>query len=181
MSATCTREIILCAGAINSPQLLQLSGIGPGQLLQNHAIPVVHDAPQVGQNLRDHLGVDMTYRASAPSLNQVLRPFIGKMAAGIQYLLTRTGPLALSLNQGGGFMRCAECSPLTCTSIFPLSYTRAPAGTRPLLRRTHSPGSCWGVIPANPPVEVRSLSSLPTRIRHQCCAGTIWIRSMIGT
>ena len=151
-SATCTREIILCAGAINSPQLLQLSGIGPGQLLQNHAIPVVHDAPQVGQNLRDHLGVDMTYRASAPSLNQVLRPFIGKMAAGIQYLLTRTGPLALSLNQGGGFMRCrGGAGPPDLQLYFsPLSYTRAPAGTRSLLRPDPFPGFLLGCNPCKP-------------------------------
>jgi len=97
-----SKEVILAGGAINSPQLLQLSGIGPAEVLRRHGIKVVQDAPHVGQNLQDHLGCDNLYRASVPTLNQQLRPLLGKLRAGLQYVLTRKGPLSLSLNQGGG-------------------------------------------------------------------------------
>jgi choline dehydrogenase len=71
-------EVILCSGAINSPQLLQLSGIGPGALLQAHNIPVVQDMPQVGRNLKDHLGTDLHYRSKVQTLNQVLAHYRAK-------------------------------------------------------------------------------------------------------
>ncbi len=101
-------EVILCGGAINSPQLLMLSGIGPAAHLRDMGLDVVQDAPQVGRNLMDHLGSDHLFRTRMPSLNQVLRPWWGKALAGMQYILTQRGPLAMSLNQGGGFIRLAE-------------------------------------------------------------------------
>ena len=76
-------EVILCGGAINTPQLLQLSGIGPGKLLQNMGIDVIHQSDQVGRNLMDHLGVDLMYAARQPSLNQVLRPWWGKLRVAL--------------------------------------------------------------------------------------------------
>ena len=97
------REIILAAGAVTSPRLLQLSGIGPADLMKSHGIVPLLDAPHVGGNLQDHLGINYYFRATEPTLNNVLRPFLGKVRAALQYALTRRGPLALSVNQCGGY------------------------------------------------------------------------------
>jgi choline dehydrogenase len=100
------REVILSAGAIQSPQLLQLSGIGPGALLQGLGIPVVADLPGVGENLQDHLQVRSTYKVSKPiTTNDDLASIFGKMRIGLQWLLTRQGPLAVGINQGGLFTK----------------------------------------------------------------------------
>jgi choline dehydrogenase len=98
-------EVILAGGAINSPQLLQLSGIGPGALLQSLGIPVVKENANVGARMQDHHGINYTWRMTVPTLNDALRPWWGKLRAGLQYVLTRKGPLSLSINQGGGFFR----------------------------------------------------------------------------
>lgn len=103
--ARARREVILSAGAINSPQLLQLSGIGPAALLRGRGVEVLHDAPGVGRDLQDHLGMDFLYRSKVPTLNNQLHPWYGKLWQGLRYLLTRRGPLSLSVNQGGGFVR----------------------------------------------------------------------------
>ena len=133
--ATARAEVILCAGALNTPQLLQLSGVGPGALLQEMGIGVTHDAPQVGRNLMDHLGVDHMFTATQPSLNQVLRPLWGKARVGLQYILTRKGPLSMSLNQGGGFVRLdgGDGPPDLQLYFSPLTYSRAPGGKRALM------------------------------------------------
>ncbi|MEO1491688.1 MAG: GMC family oxidoreductase N-terminal domain-containing protein [Pseudomonadota bacterium] len=151
-TARATGEVILSGGAINSPQLLQLSGIGPGEVLQRHGVPVHHAAPEVGQNLRDHLGADNLYRTRVPSLNQQLGPWLGKLRAGLQYLLTRQGPLSLSLNQGGGFIRVMPDATRPDLQLYfsPVSYTRAPPGTRPLLSPDPFPGFLLGFNPAKP-------------------------------
>jgi choline dehydrogenase len=98
-------EVILAGGAINSPQLLQLSGIGPGSLLAGLGLPVLRDNPNVGDHLNDHQGINYTWRMNVPTLNQVLRPWWGKLQVGARYLLTGRGPLSLSINHGGGFFR----------------------------------------------------------------------------
>lgn len=98
-------EVILSGGAINTPQLLMLSGIGPGAALAGHGIGVVLDQPHVGANLNDHQGINYTYRMNVPTMNDVLRPWWGKAWAGLHYLLTRGGPLAASINHAGGFFR----------------------------------------------------------------------------
>jgi choline dehydrogenase len=104
--ARCRREVLLSAGAIQSPQLLQLSGIGPAALLKRHGIPVVHDAPGVGENLQDHLQIRLTYECTKPiSTNDQLKSWAGQARLGLQWLLFRTGPLAVGINQGGCFMR----------------------------------------------------------------------------
>lgn len=104
-TALAAREVVLAGGAINSPQLLQLSGIGPADHLQSLGIAVHHGLSHVGQNLQDHLGLNYTYRMKVPTLNDQLGSWIGKLTAGIQYLLLRSGPLSLSINHGGGFFR----------------------------------------------------------------------------
>jgi choline dehydrogenase len=145
-------EVILCGGAINSPQLLMLSGIGPAAHLRDMGLDVVQDAPQVGRNLMDHLGSDHLFRTSLPSLNQVLRPWWGKALAGMQYIAAQRGPLAMSLNQGGGFVRLAEGDGPPDTQLYfsPLSYSSAPAGKRPLMSPDPFPAVRIGFNPAKP-------------------------------
>jgi choline dehydrogenase len=103
--AAADREVILCAGAVNSPQLLQLSGIGPAATLAAAGIPLLFDNPAVGGNLQDHLAVVYSFKATQPTLNDELHSATGKLIAGLRYLLARRGPLALSVNQFGGFAR----------------------------------------------------------------------------
>jgi choline dehydrogenase len=104
-SVTARREVILCGGAVNSPQLLQLSGIGPGAVLQAVGIPVRVDNPSVGGNLQDHLAVSYSFKATQPTLNNELSSPGAQLVAGLKYVLARRGPLALSVNQFGGFVR----------------------------------------------------------------------------
>ena len=99
------REVIICGGSVNSPQLLQLSGIGPADHLRSLGIEVKVGNWQVGSNLEDHQGVNYTFRANCRTLNDVLRPWWGKMLVGMQYLMFGKGPLSLSINHGGGFFR----------------------------------------------------------------------------
>jgi len=100
------REIILAAGALQSPQLLQLSGVGPGALLQRFGIPVAHDLRGVGENLQDHLQARVIFRCTKPiTTNDVLKSWPRKILMGLQYVLTRTGPMAVGINQGGIFAR----------------------------------------------------------------------------
>lgn len=145
-------EVILCAGAINSPQLLQLSGVGAGALMQKLGLNLVSDTPQVGRNLMDHLGVDHLFGATQSSLNQVLGSVLGKARAGIRYLVTGKGPLSMSLNQGGGFVRLRDGvgSPDLQLYFSPLSYSRAPSGTRPLLSPDPFPAYRLGFSPCKP-------------------------------
>lgn len=103
--ATANREVIVSAGSINSPQLLQLSGIGPPMLLAGLGIPVTHAAQGVGENLQEHLCYTHQYRSKVATLNNQLGTWRGKLLAGIQYLLFRRGILSLSINQAGGFVK----------------------------------------------------------------------------
>ena len=101
-----TREVLLCAGAVGSPQLLQLSGIGPGALLQQHGIAVQADLPGVGENLQDHLQIRAVYKISgAPTLNVLASSLAGKARIGLQYLLSRSGPMSMAPSQLGAFTR----------------------------------------------------------------------------
>ncbi len=103
--AAANSEVILCTGAVNSPQLLQLSGIGPASILAAAGITPLLDNSAVGGNLQDHLAVVYSYKATQPTLNDELHSTMGKLVAGLRYLLARRGPLALSVNQFGGFAR----------------------------------------------------------------------------
>jgi choline dehydrogenase len=104
--AHAAREVILSAGSLQSPQLLQLSGIGPAQLLQSHGVKVVHDLPGVGQNLQDHLQFRLMYRVSKPiTTNDDLRTLAGQARIGLKWLIRGTGPLGIGINQGGLFTR----------------------------------------------------------------------------
>ena len=98
-------EVILSAGAIGSPQILQCSGIGEGQHLQSLGIDVVHDLYGVGKNLQDHLQIRAVYKTSEQTLNDELNSFLKRMKVGIQYALFRTGALTLAASQVTIFTR----------------------------------------------------------------------------
>ncbi|MEM6988489.1 MAG: GMC family oxidoreductase N-terminal domain-containing protein [Pseudomonadota bacterium] len=102
--ARATREVVLSAGAIGSPQLLMLSGIGPEAELAQHNIPLVHASHEVGQNMKDHLQLRMVYRTRRPiTLNDDLKSWFSQFQAGVEYMLKRTGPLTLAASQVVGF------------------------------------------------------------------------------
>ena len=99
-------QVVLCSGSIGSPQLLQLSGIGPADLLQQHGIDVLADLPGVGANLQDHLQIRSVYKVQgARTLNQIASTLWGKAGIGLEYLLRRTGPMSMAPSQLGAFTR----------------------------------------------------------------------------
>ncbi len=109
VTARAGREVILSAGAIGSPQLLQLSGIGAAQLLAEHEIPVVADLPGVGENLQDHLQIRSVYKVSgAMTLNTMANSLVGKAKIGLEYALKRTGPMSMAPSQLCAFTRSSD-------------------------------------------------------------------------
>lgn len=105
-------EVVLAAGAIGSPQLLQLSGVGPAPLLREHGIAVVHELPGVGENLQDHLQIRTVYKVhGVTTLNERANSLLGKAAMGLEYLLFRTGPLTMPPSQLGAFAKSDPTQP----------------------------------------------------------------------
>ncbi|SDG89428.1 choline dehydrogenase [Pseudomonas benzenivorans] len=152
------REILLCAGAIGTPALLQRSGIGPRPLLQRLGIGVQHELPGVGANLQDHLQLRLVYKVSGVrTLNQIAASPWGKLGMGLEYLLRRSGPLAMAPSQLGAFARSSAEQPSANLQyhVQPLSLERFgeplhefPAFTASVCNlRPHSRGK----------VEIRSL------------------------
>ena len=133
--AMARREVILSGGSINSPQLLQLSGIGDPVQLHKLGIAPLIDASAVGRNLQDHLAVSYFYKTSVPTLNDELRPLFGKIKAGLRYMMDCGGPLSMSVNQGGGFVRSGPEQPRPNLQLYftPASYTQTPLSERKLL------------------------------------------------
>ncbi|MDZ7904392.1 MAG: GMC family oxidoreductase N-terminal domain-containing protein [Cypionkella sp.] len=131
----CDGEVILSGGAINSPQLLMLSGIGKGADLAALGIDVLHDNPNVGAHLTDHQGINYTFEMKVPTYNAILRPWWGKAWAGLQYLAGGRGPLAKSINHAGGFFRTHPDMPRPNMQLYFQAFsTLLPrAGERPLL------------------------------------------------
>lgn len=104
--AEAAHETLVCAGAIGSPQILQLSGIGPAGLLQQNGVNVVNDLPGVGENLQDHLQLRMAFKVqSAKTLNTMANSTLGKLRIGIEYALNRSGPMSMAPSQLGAFTR----------------------------------------------------------------------------
>lgn len=104
--AEAVHETISAAGAIGSPHILQLSGIGPGALLQQHQIPVLQDIAGVGDNLQDHLQVRSAFRIQgARTLNTMVNSIFGKMRIGLEYALFQSGPMSMAPSQLGAFTR----------------------------------------------------------------------------
>ena len=112
VTALAEAEVILCAGSIGSPQILQLSGIGPAELLQRHGIAVAHDAPGVGSNLQDHLQIRAVFKVDGvKTLNTQANSLWGKAMIGLQYALKRTGPMSMAPSQLGAFTRSDPSQP----------------------------------------------------------------------
>lgn len=104
--ARARKEVLVSGGAFNSPQLLQLSGVGPAELLRKHGIDVVLDAPGVGRDLQDHLQVRVVMRCSQQiTLNDVVNSPIRKILTGLRYAAFRTGPLTIAAGTSGAFFR----------------------------------------------------------------------------
>ncbi|MEA2742542.1 MAG: choline dehydrogenase, partial [Acetobacteraceae bacterium] len=125
------REVILCGGAINSPQLLMLSGVGPRDHLAEFGIPVVHHLPGVGQSLQDHYSAAIKLRSRFPvTLNDVINSNVGKVKAGIEYLLFRTGALTSGVSPAAMFVRTRPelASPDVKCSMSPFSADRPQDG-----------------------------------------------------
>ena len=105
-AATAGREVILAAGAIGSPHLLQVSGVGPAELLTRHGIALAHELPGVGENLQDHLQIRCVYKvANTVTLNQRANSIVGRAMMGLEYFLFRRGPLTMAPSQLGAFAR----------------------------------------------------------------------------
>lgn len=157
------REVVLAAGAINTPQILQLSGIGPGEVLSAAGIPVLLDQPAVGRHLQDHLCYEHVYRATVPTLNTLFHPVSGRIRAGLTYLFGLRGPLSVSVNHAGGYLRVMPEARVPDLQIYfqALSYEKTPPRpTRQITRTDAFPGFSVSISPCRP-----------------TSRGAVWIRS----
>ena len=130
-TATAAREVILCGGAVNSPQLLMLSGIGPEQHIREFNVPVVHDLPEVGQSLQDHYSAPIKLRCKLPiTVNDVMLSNAKKLKAGLEYYMFHRGPLAMISSPAALFARTRPelASPDVKISISPFSAERPQDG-----------------------------------------------------
>jgi choline dehydrogenase len=162
------REIILSGGAVNTPQILQLSGIGPAPLLQSHGIEVRLANANVGANLQDHQGINYTFRMKVPTLNDELRPWWGKLRVGLKYLLTQSGPLSLSINHGGGFFRTSDKHKTPNMQLYMQAFsTLMPkAGERPILSPDPFSGMSLGLSNCRPTSRGEINISSPDPFKH---------------
>jgi choline dehydrogenase len=166
------REVIVSTGSVNSPHLLQHSGIGPVDELKRHGIAIVHEQKNVGRNLQDHLGLDHIYKANVPTLNDQLRPLKGKLWHGLNYVLRRRGPLSLGVNQAGGFMKTQPELDRPNMQLYfsPVSYTKAVPGVRALMSPDKFSGIMMGTQPTRPTsrghIELRSADPFDTPVIH---------------
>jgi choline dehydrogenase len=127
-----TREVLVAAGAVQSPQLLQLSGIGPGPLLRQHGITVVAELPGVGENLQDHLLLRLVYKCARPiTTNDDLRTFWGKARVGLKWALFRTGPLSVGVMIGGVITRALPDAKTPDIQLFLSTVSAEERGARP--------------------------------------------------
>lgn len=146
------REVIVSAGSINSPQLLQLSGVGPVDHLGRLGIDMVHANENVGRNLEDHVGINYTFKGRTATLNQILRPWWGKALVGMQYLLLRSGPLSMSMNNSGGFFRTDPSQPRPNMQLYFQAFSTVipRSGERPILTPDPWPGFSIGLSNCRP-------------------------------
>jgi choline dehydrogenase len=126
------REVVLAAGSIGTPQILQRSGIGPGALLQRHGIAVLRDLPGVGANLQDHLQIRAVFKVrNAKTLNTLARTLWGKAAIALEYALTRSGPMSMAPSQLGVFTK-SDASRAHANLQFHVQPLSLPAFGQPL-------------------------------------------------
>ena len=131
-----TRAVVMAAGAVHTPQILQLSGIGDGALLRQLGIQVQAHNPNVGAHLQDHLAVGYYYRAAEATLNNQLHSKMGQAVQALRYATTRQGPLANSVNQYGGFLRSTDgCTEPDQQLYFnPATYTESRGRNGPVIQ-----------------------------------------------
>ena len=146
------RDIILAAGSIASPLILQRSGLGPAAVLQAAGVTPLVDLAHVGANLQDHLAVSYYYRATERTLNNDLAPLWGKVRAALRYAITRRGPLSLSVNQCGGYFRSDPGLNRPDQQLYfnPVTYTTAKMGKRTVINPDPFPGFIIGHQPCRP-------------------------------
>lgn len=129
--ATAAREVILAGGAIVSPQMLMLSGVGPAAELGALGIPVVSDRQEVGRGLQDHLNIRSSYTANRPiTMNDRLGSMFGQIGAGLEYLLKGRGPLTIAAGYGGAFYRADGNAGRPDTQAYLLLFSTDRMGTR---------------------------------------------------
>ena len=156
------REVILSGGVFNSPQLLQISGVGPGSLIGEFGIPLVADLPGVGENLQDHIGVGMAYQCNQPiTLNDIVNNPLRRLLAGIQYALFRKGMLASSPVPSAGMIRTDPSLAAPDVKLQFRSWNRSHSGR------------------AKEPVALSPLSSfgVAVHLMHPDSRGTVRIKS----
>jgi choline dehydrogenase len=129
VKASAAREVILSGGAFNSPQLLQLSGVGPRALLERQGIPVVHDAPQVGEALQDHFYVRTFWRCRRPiTLNDDMASLWRRAGIGLNYFLFKRGPLTVSAGHAAAFVRTRPDSKRPDAQLYFINFSTAKRG-----------------------------------------------------
>ena len=144
--------VVMAAGSIKTPHILMLSGIGPSDHLKDFGIETKIDNPNVGSNLQDHIGIDYLYRSKVPTLNKSLGTVSGRIKSILEYLIFRSGPLSLSINQGGGFIRWKNREDYPNLQVYfnPLTYSVSHANKRPLLKTDRFDGFIIGFQPCRP-------------------------------
>lgn len=144
------REVIVATGAIGSPQLLQLSGIGDAEHLRSIGVDVTVNNSNVGAHLQDHLGLSYAYRSRIPTLNSVLGSWPKRIAAGLRYLASGKGPLGQSVNETGGFCRTPGSDRPNIQLYCQVLTTTTASGTRPLLMPDPFPAFTLGLSSCRP-------------------------------
>lgn len=150
--AAARRGVVLAAGAINSPQLLQLSGVGDPEHLGRIGVDTVLENPNVGTHFQDHLFVGYQYRTDRPTLNGELYSLWGRVRHTLRYLLTRQGPLSNSVNQFGGFVRSAPDMDAPNLQLYfnPATYTTSRGKGGAFIKPDNFPAFTLGFQPTRP-------------------------------
>jgi choline dehydrogenase len=186
--AYAAREVLLAAGTVHSPTVLQRTGIGPASLLQSLGIPVLRSCPAVGANLQDHVYAGITYRTRVPTINDELNTPISVARAALKYLLNRGGPLGIAINQGGAFLRTrpTETRPDTQLYFIPMSFQGGKRGRKPAVRVDSFSGMTINASPCRPEsrgrIEIRSTDPAdPPRIFPNALATPNDIRVLVDS
>lgn len=186
-SAHCRGEVLLSAGAVQSPAVLQHSGVGPGALLQSLGIAAVHHNAAVGENLQDHVHSGLTLRTTIPTANDELRSWPRMIWAGMRYLATHKGPLSMALSQGGAFLRSNPETPRPDVQLYfgPMTFRLPKSARRKMLRTDTFSGMRITVSPCRPEsrgrIEIGSAEPLkPPHIFRNYLATAQDVRVMVG-
>lgn len=157
VQARARREVILCGGAVQSPQLLQLSGIGPGDLLQKHGITVLRDVPGVGRGLRDHCNVWLAYRCTKPvTLNDYAGSLGGRVRMAARFALSRSGLLSQGPGYAGLFYATGERGALPDIQVHMMLFSRGRTATELHTFPGYSVSMCQVRPQSEGTVEIRS-------------------------